>query len=106
MTSMRGGGVDEIDCRRPTDLCKPPLITIFAIRMQGDLEGKGWKVPIVPYEVRSRVQFLKSTKFSIISTLKYFEIKIKAELLMFKQLSKMHCYPHFPSFTPIKPRSG
>ena len=53
--------------------------------MQGDLEDKGWKVHLVPYEVSSRGQILKSTKSSIITTLKQFKIKIKAEQLMLKK---------------------
>ena len=57
--------------------------------MQSDLEDKGWKVFLVPYEVSSRGQILKTTKSSIIYTLKQFKIKIKAEQLLFKQLSKI-----------------
>ena len=66
--------------------------------MQGDLEDKGWKVHLVPYEVSSRGQILKSTKSSIISTLKDFKIKIKAEQLMFKQLSKIALLSTFSIF--------
>ena len=42
--------------------------------MQGDLEDKGWKVHMLPYEVSSRGQF---------------KIKIEAGQLIFKQLSKI-----------------
>ena len=66
--------------------------------MQGDLEDKGWKVHLVPYEVSSRGQILKSTKSSIITTLKHFKIKIKAEQLMFKQLSKIALLSTFSIF--------
>ena len=45
-------------------------------------------------EVGSRRQILKSTKSSIASTLKHFKIKIKAEQLMFKQLSKIALLSH------------
>ena len=74
--------------------------------MQGDLEDKGWKVHLVLYEVSSRGQILKSTKSSITTTLKHFNIntKIKAEQVMFKQLSKIALlYLHFSSSMP---RSG
>ena len=66
--------------------------------MQGDLEDKGWKVFLVPYEVSSRGQILKSTKSSIITTLKHFKIKIKAEQSMFKQLSKIALLSTFSIF--------
>ena len=66
--------------------------------MQGDLEDKGWKVFLVPYEVSSRGQILKSTKSSIITTLKQFKIKIKAEQSMFKQLSKIALMSTFSIF--------
>ena len=66
--------------------------------MQGDLEDKGWKVHLVPYEVSSRGQILKSTKSSIILTLKQFKIKIKAEQQMFKQLSKIVLLSTFSIF--------
>ena len=66
--------------------------------MQGDLEDKGWKVHLVPYEVSSRGQILKNTKSSIITTLKHFKIKIKAEQLMFKQLSKIALLSTFSIF--------
>ena len=56
---------------------------------QGDLEDKGWKVHLVPYEVSSRGQILKCTQSLIITTLKQFKIKIKAEKLLFKHLSKI-----------------
>ena len=49
--------------------------------MRRDLVDKGWKVHLVPYEVNSRGQILKSTKGLIITTLKQFKIKIKAEQL-------------------------
>ena len=71
--------------------------------MQGDLEDKGWKVPLLLYEVSSRGQIFKNTKSSIITTLKQFKIKIKAEQLMFKQLSKIAQF-HFSML--IKPRNG
>ena len=45
--------------------------------MQGDLEDKGWKVHLVPYEVSSRGQILKSTKSSIITTSKISRLKSK-----------------------------
>ena len=63
-----------------------------------DLEDKGWKVFLVPYEVSSRGQILKSTKSSIITTLKKFNIKIKAEQSMFKQLSKIALLSTFSIF--------
>ena len=66
--------------------------------MQSDLEEKGWKVYLVPYEVSSRGQILKTTKFSIIYTLKQFKIKIKAEQLLFKQLSKIALLSTFSIF--------
>ena len=66
--------------------------------MQGDLEDKGWKVFLVPYEISSRGQILKSTKSSIITTLKHFKIKIKAEQSMFKQLSKIALLSTFSIF--------
>ena len=66
--------------------------------MQGDLEDKGWKVHLVPYEVSSRGQILKSTKSSIITTLKDSKIKIKAEQLLFKQLSKIALLSTFSIF--------
>ena len=53
-----------------------------------------------------RRQILKSTKSSIIYTLKQFKIKIKAEQLLYKQLSKIALLSTFPSSTHIKPRSG
>ena len=71
--------------------------------MGGDLEDKRWKVYLMPYEVNSRGQILKSTKCLIITTLKQFKIKIKAEQLMFKQLSKIAQF-HFSML--IKPRNG
>ena len=64
--------------------------------MQSDLEDKGWKVYLVPYEVSSRGQILKATKSSIIYTLKQF--KIKAEQLLFKQLSKIALLSIFSIF--------
>ena len=66
--------------------------------MQSDLEDKGWKVFLVPYKVSSRGQILKSTKSSIIYTLKQFKIKIKAEQLLFKQLSKIALLSTFSIF--------
>ena len=66
--------------------------------MQSDLEDKGWKVYLVPYEVSSRGQILKTTKSSIIFTLKQFKIKIKAEQLLFKQLSKIALLSTFSIF--------
>ena len=66
--------------------------------MQSDLEEKGWKVYLVPYEVSSRGQILKTTKSSIIFTLKQFKIKIKAEQLLFKQLSKIALLSTFSIF--------
>ena len=66
--------------------------------MQSDLEDKGWKVYLVPYEVSSRGQILKTTKSSIIYTLKQFKIKIKAEQLLFKQLSKIALLSTFSIF--------
>ena len=47
--------------------------------IQGDLEDKGGKVHLVPYEVSSRGRILKSTTSSIITTLKHFKIKIKVK---------------------------
>ena len=44
-------------------------------RMQSNLEDKGWKVYLVPYEVSSRGQILKTTKSSIIFTLKSSKLK-------------------------------
>ena len=58
------------------------------------------------YKASSRGQILKTTKSSIIYTLKQFKIKIKAGQLLIKQLSKIAPLYHFPSSTPIKPRSG
>ena len=66
--------------------------------LQGDLEDKGWKVHLVPYEVSSRGQILKSTKSSIITTLNQVKIKIKSEQLMFKQLSKIALQSTFSIF--------
>ena len=63
-----------------------------------NMEDKGWKVFLVPYEVSSRGQILKSTKSSIITTLKKFNIKIKAEQSMFKQLSKIALLSTFSIF--------
>ena len=62
--------------------------------MRRDLVDKGWKVHLVRYEVKSRGQILKSTKSAIITTLKLFKIKIKAEKLIFKELSKI-AHSHF-----------
>ena len=64
--------------------------------MQSDLEDKGWKVYLVPNEVSSRGQILRTTKSSIIYTLKQF--KIKAEQLLFKQLSKIALLSTFSIF--------
>ena len=68
--------------------------------MQSDPEDKGWKVFLVPYRVSSRGQILKTTKSSIIFTLKQFKIKIKikAEQLLFKQLSKIALLSTFSIF--------
>ena len=59
---------------------------------------KGWRVFLVPYEVSSRGQILKSMKSSIITTLKKFKIKIKAEQSMLKQLSKIALLSTFSIF--------
>ena len=82
-----------------------PLLTFLVIQKQQNgsrvlygFEDKGWKVHLVPYEVSSRGQILKNTKSSIITTLKHFKIKIKAEQLMFKQLSKIALLSTFSIF--------
>ena len=53
-------------------------------------EGKSWKA-----------QNLRSLPHSKIS-----RSKSKQNNLCSNNWAKLHCYPHFPSFTPIKPRSG
>ena len=53
---------------------------------------------LVPYEVSSRGQILRSTKSSSITTLKHFKIKIKSENPVFKHLSKIALLSIFSIF--------
>ena len=57
--------------------------------MQSDLEGKGWKVFNVPFEVSSRGQILKHTRINICNTLKQFKIKITSQSKLVTSLSKI-----------------
>ena len=56
--------------------------------MKNDLEAKGWKVFLVPFEVSSRGQILKHTQISIYTTLKHFNIKIQAKHKFIQSMSK------------------
>ena len=66
--------------------------------MQGDLEEKGWKVHLVPFEVSSRGQILKHTQISILTTLKHFHVKIPTQQKFFKNLSKISLLCTFSIF--------
>ena len=57
--------------------------------MKNDLEAKGWKVFLVPFEVSSRGQILKHTQISIYTTLKHFNIKIQAKHKFIQSMSKI-----------------
>ena len=54
--------------------------------MQGDLEEKGWKVHLLPFEVSSRGQILKHTQHNIMATLKHYHLKIPAYQKFIKNL--------------------
>ena len=57
--------------------------------MQGDLEEKGGKVHLLPFEVSSRDQILKHTQHNIMETLKHLHIKVPAYPMFIKNLSKI-----------------
>ena len=62
--------------------------------MQSDLESKGWKVYLVPFEVSSRGQILKHT----FTTLKHFKIRIKAQQKFIQSMSKISLLCTFSIF--------
>ena len=66
--------------------------------LQGDLEKKGWKVHLLPFEVSSRGQILKHTQHNIINTLKHFKITIPAHQKFMKNLSKISLLCTFSIF--------
>ena len=53
-------------------------------------EGKFWKAQNLQSFLHSKISRSKSKQSNLCSNSR----------------AKLHCYPHFPSFTPIKPRSG
>ena len=53
-----------------------------------DLEGVGWTVQLIPFEVGSRGQITKRNKEALINVLKRNQIKVKNNKL-FKDLSKI-----------------
>ena len=57
--------------------------------MKTDLEERGWKVFLVPFEVSSRGQILKHTQVSIYTTLKHFHIKIPTHHKFIQSMSKI-----------------
>ena len=66
--------------------------------MQEDLEARGWKVHLVPFEVSSRGQILKHTQHNIFTTLKHFNIKIHAQKKLIRSLSKISLLCTFSIF--------
>jgi hypothetical protein len=57
--------------------------------LQTDLEEKGWKVHLCPFEVSSRGQILKHTQVSIFNTLKHYNINITAKSKINQSKSKI-----------------
>ena len=66
--------------------------------MQGDLEARGWKVHLVPFDVSSRGQILKHTQHNIFTTLKLFHIKIPAQKKLVRNMSKISLLCSFSIF--------
>ena len=66
--------------------------------MKTDLEERGWKVHLCPFEVSSRGQILKHTQVSIFNTLKHFNIKITAKSRIIKSMSKISLLCTFAIF--------
>ena len=71
--------------------------------LKTDLEGVGWKVPLIPFEVGSRGQITRRNKDSLVNVFKRNHIKVKHNQF-FKDLSKIsllcsysvfqaHCVP-------------
>lgn len=66
--------------------------------LESDLEAKGWKVHLVPFEVSSRGQILKHTQTHIFNTLKVFNIKFRTHQKLTKNLSKISLLCTFAVF--------
>ena len=66
--------------------------------MQTDLEERGWKVHLCPFEVSSRGQILKHTQVNIFKTLKHLNIHITAKSKVIKSMSKISLLCTFAIF--------
>ena len=66
--------------------------------MKTDLEAKGWKVFLVPFEVSSRGQILKHTQISIHTTLKHFNVRIPTHYKFIQSMSKISLLCTFSIF--------
>ena len=66
--------------------------------MQTDLEERGWKVHLCPFEVSSRGQILKHTQVNIFKTLKHLNIHITAKSKVIKPMSKISLLCTFAIF--------
>ena len=56
---------------------------------QSDLEKKGWKVYLVPFEMSSRGQILKHTQTDIFTTLTHFNIRVKLKKKNIKNMKSV-----------------
>ena len=66
--------------------------------LESDLEAKGWKIHLVPFEVSSRGQILKHTQTRIFNTLKVFNIKFRTHQKLTKNMSKISLLYTFAVF--------
>ena len=74
--------------------------------MQSDLENKGWKIYLVPFEVSSRGQILNHTQTDTFTTLKHFHIKIKSQqtfIQSMSQISLLGTLSNFHAYQTKKP---
>ena len=65
---------------------------------ESDLEAKGWKMHLVPFEVSSRGQILKHTQTHTFNTRKVFDIKFRTNQKLTKNMSKISLFCTFPVF--------